>query len=151
MTSSSATIIRRSISYIVSNRRRLLPFIVIGGTAFFINWGLFKQFRVAGMTSRLQVNLALAASMEISILYNFILQYLWTWKDTVRLRGWSLLARAVAFHGAVGVGAILRLVLFPIGQTLEIQDDLNFVIGVAAATGIDFFLYDKWVFHKAAH
>lgn len=123
---------------------------MIGGTAFLINWGLFKLFRVAGMTSRLQVNLALAVSMEISILYNFALQYRWTWKDTVRLRGRSLLAKVGAFHGAVGVGALLRLAVFPIGQVLNVQDDLNFVIGVAAATGIDFFLYDKVVFKKAA-
>ena len=148
---SSSTFVQKSISYLSSNRRRILPFIVIGGTAFFINWGLFKLFRMAGMTSRVQVNLALAVSMEISILYNFALQYRWTWKDTDRLRGWSFLARVAAFHGAVGVGALLRLILFPIGQLIDLQDDLNFVIGVAAATLIDFVLYDKVVFKKTAH
>ena len=148
---SSSTFVQKSISYLSANRRRLLPFIVIGGTAFLINWGLFKLFRTGGMTSRVQVNLALAVSMEISILYNFALQYRWTWKDTVRLRGWRYLAQAATFHGAVGVGAVLRLILFPIGQLIDLQDDLNFVIGVAAAALIDFVLYDKMVFKKAAH
>ena len=148
---SSSTFVQKSISYLSANRRRILPFIVIGGTAFLINWGLFKLFRTAGMTSRVQVNLALAVSMEISILYNFVLQYRWTWKDTVRLRGWRYLARAATFHGAVGVGAVLRLIIFPLGQSIDLQDDLNFVIGVAVATLIDFVLYDKVVFKKAAH
>ena len=53
--------------------------------------------------------------------------------------------------GVVGVGALLRLILFPIGQLIELQDDMNFVIGVAAATLIDFVLYDKLVFKKNAH
>ena len=141
---------RKTLSYLAANRRRIIPFIVSGGTAFLVNWGLFKLLRVVGMTSRAQVFVAFVISMEVSILYNFVFQYLWTWKDTARVRGWNLLAKVAAFHGAVGVGALLRLALFPVGQIVGVQDDLNLVVGVAAATGLDFILYDKVVFKKTA-
>lgn len=147
---SDSSLTRKTVSYVAANRHRILPFVVVGGAAFLVNWGLFWALRAAGMTSRVQVFLAFALSMEVSILFNFTLQYLWTWKDTARLRGWGFLVKIVAFHGAVGVGALVRMVLFPAGQVVGVQDDVNFVIGVAAATVFDFMLYDKVVFKRAA-
>jgi putative flippase GtrA len=142
--------VQKILSYFIANRQRLFPFLVVGGAAFVVNWGLFKLLRVGGMTSRGEVFFAFLLSMEISVLFNFMLQYLWTWKDTARLRGWSFLRKLAAFHGAVGVGAGLRALLFPLGQISGLQDDLNFIVGVAAATVLDFVLYDKMVF-KGAH
>ena len=140
--------VQGAVSYIVASRHRIFPFLVVGGSAFIINWGLFKLFRVVGLSTPFLVNLALILSIEISILYNFIFQYLWTWKDSSRLRGRALFFECLTFHGAVGVGVIARLILFPIGQVFNLQDDLNFVIGVAVATIFDFVLYDKVVFRQ---
>ncbi len=151
MDDSAPSAAQKTMAYIHANRHRIIPFLVVGGTAFLVNWGLFKLFRVAGMTSRPQVFGAFLISMELSILCNFALQYQWTWKDTQRLRGWSLFMKLAAFHGAVGAGAVFRMILFPIGQVLRIQDDLNLMIGVGAATFIDFLLYDRVVFKKAPH
>ncbi len=151
MGTSTPSCVQKIITYIFKNRHRIIPFLFVGGTAFLINWGLFGLLRAAGMTTRNQVFLAFFISMELSIIYNFVLQYRWTWKDTPRLRGQALFKKMVVFHGALGVGIILRTILFPVGQVLQIQDDLNLVIGVGAAALIDFFLYNKVVFKKAHH
>jgi len=124
---------------------------VVGGAAFVVNWGLFKLLRMAGMVSRGEVFFAFLLSTEISILFNFLLQYLWTWKDSTRLRSWSFLRKAGAFHGAVGVGALFRIAFFPMGQFVGLHDDLNFIVGVAIASLLNFVLYDKVVFRGARH
>lgn len=134
--------------YLAASRHRLFPFLVVGGSAFILNWGLFKLLRLAGLSTPFLINLALALSIEVSILYNFTLQYHWTWRDSERLRGRALFLKGLTFHGAVGAGALARLLLFPLGQLFQLQDDLNFVIGVAAATVLDFVLYDKVVFRR---
>lgn len=151
MGASAPSFIQKVVTYFFVNRRRIIPFLFVGGTAFLINWGLFRLLLAAGMGTRIQVFLAFFISMELSIIYNFFLQYRWTWKDTQRLRGQALFKKMMIFHGALGVGMILRTVLFPVGQVLQIQDDLNLVIGVGAAALIDFFLYNKVVFKKTHH
>ena len=134
-------------SYIVASRHRIFPFLVVGEAPSLSTGASLSLFRVAGLSTPLLVNLALILSIEISILYNFVFQYLWTWKDSERLRGGLSSSSASPFTGPSGGR---RRPPHPLShrQVFDLQDDLNFVIGVAVATVLDFALYDKVVFHQ---
>lgn len=103
-----------------------------------------------GFSTVILENVANAVSMEISILYNFILSRHWTWSDAIREEGMALFKQLASFHAVIATTAVLRLVLFPLLQVTGIHYLLNTAIGIGCAAAINYFLYDSWIFKSQA-
>jgi dolichol-phosphate mannosyltransferase len=103
-----------------------------------------------GFTSFVMENLANALSMELGILYNFVLSRHWTWKDAARKQGYELFKQLTSFHAVIGTTAVFRLILYPLLQLAGVHYLLNTLIGIGCAASINYFLYDKWIFKRKA-
>ncbi|WP_338600839.1 GtrA family protein [Sulfolobus tengchongensis] len=86
-------------SYII----RLLKFAVVGGIGTVINEGIYV------LTSKvIPVGIALAIAIEISLLFNFILNDIWTFRDK---RSGTYLSRLAKFHGSSYLGNIVQYIV----------------------------------------
>lgn len=134
-------------NYIKQNKYRLVKFLTAGSSAALINLGsLYVFVQHWDFNTFFLENVANAASMELSILYNFLLSRHWTWDDAIKKSGVSLIKQLVSFHAVVASTALLRIVLFPVLQILGVYYLLNAAIGIGVAASINYFLYDKWIF-----
>jgi dolichol-phosphate mannosyltransferase len=144
-------VIRKFTVYIRSNWIHIRRFIFAGGIAAAFNLGLMFVFvEWLGFRTRALQNIANFVSMEAAILLNFFLSRHYTWADAKRHHGVRLLSQIVGFHLAVGVGLVLRAVMFPLLQLLKVTYILNVVFGIASAAGVNFIGYNHIVFRKEA-
>lgn len=100
-----------------------------------------------GWQSVWQQNIANALSIEISLLYSFVVYRLFVWGGTqsaFRIRWYIQLAR---YHGASAVTATLRsFVLFPMLQWLGIHYLVNTLLGIGIGCLFNYKLSSKYVF-----
>jgi putative flippase GtrA len=128
---------------------RIRKFLIVGGTAFVIQMGMMVFFvEVVGIKEYLLKNLANFVSGEIALLYAFVLNRSWTWKDIPKQKGKELLRQLSLFHAANGIGIIIKLTLFAVLEFLGVHYTLNVIIGVTIAAAFDFVMYNRFVFHK---
>ena len=117
--------------YIQNNKYRILKFLISGSSAAILNLALLyilvAYFR---FNTRLLENIANALSMEISIVYNFILSRSWTWKDAKKKYGFKLIVQCLSFHIAVSFSIGIRLIMFPILQFFGVYYLINAIIGI---------------------
>ena len=88
--------------------RRFVEYGLVGLSGVFVNLGAFY---VLGHVLGLQRNLASAVAIEISILSNFALHDLWTFRDRKGQTG-TVGARFLRFQGVSLVGLIVQLSTF---------------------------------------
>ncbi len=129
---------------------RLFQFGCCGGTAFIVNAGSLELLARAGMNTIILENVAFVIALELSIIVNFFMQRHLTWKDTPRMRGRKLATQCLTFHAAAGVTSVLRIALFPLGQFFGLHRQINLIIGVALAAGLNYLCYDLLVFKRKA-
>ena len=140
---------RRVISYLGSRKVTIGKFLVVSGSAVALNLLLlFLMVRYLGFGSSLRQNIANAVSMELSIVYNFLMSRAITWNDRSKEEGSRLLVQILQFHAAIGVTVLFRLALFPALQHVGVPYLLNAAIGIALASIFNFFVYDAIVFKK---
>ena len=78
--------------------KRIKKFLIIGSSAALVNFFLMIFLVEAlGFKSYYLINLANILSIEISIVYNFIFQRAWTWKDAPRKEGGGLIAQFIIY------------------------------------------------------
>jgi dolichol-phosphate mannosyltransferase len=131
---------------------RVKKFLIIGFSAAFVNFLLMILFvEVLGFKSYYLKNLANILSIEISILYNFILSRLWTWGDVPRKQGKGLITQFISFNLAAFTGISIRVIVFAILEKLRVFYLLKVAIGIGLAATVDFILYDKLVFRRPAN
>jgi len=82
---------------------RLLKFITVGGLGTLVNEGVFIL-----ITRNMPVFFALGLAIELSIIFNFILNDIWTFKDR---RIGSFVKRLLKFHGSSFSGAIVQYII----------------------------------------
>lgn len=108
--------------------RRFLKFCVVGATGFGVNMGGYWLLtRVAGLYDLV----ALIIALEVSILSNFTLNELWTFRDkrSGALRGVAL--RAAKFNlVSAGAIAIYYAIFIPLTRFAEVYDLLALLIAV---------------------
>ena len=92
--------------------------------------------------------MANAISMELSIIYNFLMSRAITWSDRYRQKGVGLFLQIVKFHIAIGITILFRLALFPILQQFDVFYLYNAAIGIALAAIFNFVVYDTLIFKK---
>jgi len=81
----------------------LLKFAVVGGLGTFVNELVFLS-----TTKLLSISISLALAIELSIIFNFILNDIWTFKDK---RVGSFIKRLLKFHMSSASGGIIQYIV----------------------------------------
>ena len=103
---------------------------------------------VFGFTTYFLKNVANILSIEISILYHFVVSRVWTWHDAPRKKGRNLLGQFISFHVVNITGMIIRIITFAVLDKLGMYYILNVTVGICFAAAVSFFLYDRIVFKR---
>ncbi len=141
--SSNKTMTRNEIYQIFINPH-FLKFAIIGTSGICINMAFLYLF-----TSVMGIYYMASAiyAIEISILWNFIFNNIWTWKDRKKQK---LYKKIVKYHISTGLSAILGnwLILLILTEFFSVYYLVSNLIGIAAATIANFLLSDLWTFRK---
>jgi len=117
-----------------------MKFAVVGGSGVIVNMGCF--FLLTRYAS-LDIEFASPVAIEISILTNFFLNNLWTFrKRKTRVPFWS---RILRYHLVTGLAGIVNYVtLLLLAKIFGIPDLIANLIGIVLGTLINFFLNSLW-------
>jgi dolichol-phosphate mannosyltransferase len=123
---------------------RLVRFCAVGASGVVVNMGVLIL-----LTEKLGMHYAVASlfAIELSILGNFALNNAWTWHDR---RTGTLAHRLLKYHVVTGFTAYCvnwpTLLLLKTFFGLDLR--LSNLIGIAAATLINYVLFHNWTFRK---
>lgn len=123
--------------------KRLEEFIkfgIVGGSGVIVNMGLLY---ILTRFFSVRLEIASAIAIEVSILSNFFLNNLWTFKKrNTHVPFWSRLLR---YHLVTGLAGIVNyLVLLLLVKTFGLHDMLSNLIGIAIGTVINYSLNSLW-------
>jgi dolichol-phosphate mannosyltransferase len=140
----------KQIIYYIKLRKVVIgKFIIVSGSAVVINLLLLFLFvNYLGFKTSLKQNVANVISMEISIVYNYILSRSITWKNRHQETGSKLLQQILKFHVTIGITILFRLGLFALLQVFGVHYIINAAIGIALASVFNFIVYDALIFKK---
>jgi len=128
---------------------RIKRFLIAGLSAALVNLFFMVLFvEVFGFTTYFLKNVANILSIEISILYHFVVSRVWTWHDAPRKKGRNLLGQFISFHVVNITGMIIRIITFAVLDKLGMYYILNVTVGICFAAAVSFFLYDRIVFKR---
>jgi MFS family permease len=117
---------------------RFIRFNIVGFTGIFVNEGLLLLLTAAGM----YYLYASAIAVEASILGNFVLHDLWTFKDR---RYGHILARLLRFNGLMLIGLGLNLViLFALTEFFGVNYLVSNLVGIVIASGARYSMSVRW-------
>lgn len=121
-------------------------FAVVGGSGVIVNMGFFYVFtRIAGI----DIKFASPIAIEISILSNFFLNNMWTFRkrDTYV----PLHSRIFRYHLVTGLAGIVNyFTLLLLANLAGIQDLIANLIGIALGMLINYFLNSLWTWRIRA-
>ncbi len=87
----------------------LVKYLAVGALGILVNLATFRLVSILWpetlQPTYLGATTALLFAIEASILFNFLLNNLWTFKKA-RLKGWSLLRGLITYHAACALGAL---------------------------------------------
>jgi len=126
---------------------RFLKFGVVGASGVVVNMGglyVLKEF--AGIP----YFIASLIAIELSILSNFTINFLWTWSD--RSAEGSIWTKLFRYHVGAGATAFLGnyLVLIALTELFGMHYMISNLIGIAVGTLANYVINDLWTFRKRA-
>jgi len=125
--------------------KEFIKFGIVGATGVLVNMGILI-FLTRGM--HLSLELASPVAIETSIITNFILNNLWTFK--ARSKKDSILKRFTRFHiVSFTAGIVNYIVLLMLTYGLGVFDLLANLIGIAAATVVNYILNSRWTWKRS--
>jgi dolichol-phosphate mannosyltransferase len=124
---------------------RILKFGVVGASGVVVNMGclyLLKEF--AGVP----YFIASVIAIELSILSNFTVNLLWTWRD--RAGEGTLWSKLIRYHIGAGATAVLGnyIVLIALTELAGMHYMISNLIGIAVGTLSNYIINDLWTFKK---
>jgi dolichol-phosphate mannosyltransferase len=124
--------------------REFFKFCVVGTSGVIVNMGLLIVLtRLFGIV----LEYASPIAIEISIISNFILNNIWTFR--ARTIKSSLLKRFARFHVvAFSAGIVNYVILLSLHYAAGIVDIIANLIGIAAATIVNYVLNSRWTWKK---
>lgn len=132
--------------------KRIIKFVIIGIIGALVNLiAFYLMVMLTETKSSLWKNIFNVLSIEISIWFSFTLNRNWTWNDRVLLKKMKLMMQFFIFHLAVGLSVLLRIIMFPILDTIGIHYLFNSAIGIALGAVINYFTFDSIVFKTTHH
>ena len=134
------------IRYFKSNifHKRILKFAIVGISGVGVNMGMLfiltEYFHIPYLISSI-------IAIEISIVSNFFLNDLWTWKDRIKKK---YIYRFIQYHISVGVTAIFVnwLILLLLTEVFGVYYLLSNLIGIALGTFANYIVNDVWTFRQ---
>jgi len=143
---------RKALGFVIRKLKKpavLAKFVIVSGSAVILNLLLlYLLVQYMQFNTTLGENVANAISMEIAIIYNFLMSRAITWSDRKKEAGHQLFYQLIKFHLTIGITILLRLVLFFFLQMTSLHYLLNAAIGIALASAINFVAYDTLIFQK---
>jgi dolichol-phosphate mannosyltransferase len=117
---------------------------VVGTSGVFVNMGLYIFLtRLMGIT----LEYASPIAIEISIISNFILNNIWTFKS--RTGKSSLSKRFIRFHiVAFTAGVVNYITLLSFVYGVGMMDVIANLIGIGAATIVNYVLNSRWTWKR---
>jgi dolichol-phosphate mannosyltransferase len=124
---------------------RFLKFGVVGASGVVVNMGglyVFKEF--AGIP----YFIASLIAIELSILSNFTVNLLWTWRD--RSGEGRIWTKVIRYHVGAGATAFLGnyLILIALTELFGMHYMISNLIGIAVGTLANYIINDLWTFRK---
>ena len=125
--------------------RRALRFGIVGGIGVLVNQGLLMALH-GGLGWPLWIASPLA--VEASILGNFTLNRLWTWREPLRSPASVWWRHCARYHAATAASAFLGNVgiLLALVHWLSVDYRIANLIGIGAAACINFAAGELWIF-----
>ena len=123
-----------------------LKFAMVGGSGVVVNMGCFFILtRYAG----LKIEFASPIAIEISILSNFLLNNIWTFRKRNTKVG--LASRILRYHLVTGLAGVVNYgILLLLAKVFGIHDLISNLIGIIVGTFINFFLNSLWTWRIKA-
>jgi dolichol-phosphate mannosyltransferase len=124
---------------------RFLKFGVVGASGVVVNMGglyVFKEF------VGIPYFIASLIAIELSILSNFTINLLWTWRD--RSGEGSVGMKLFRYHVGAGATAFLGnyLILIALTEFFGMHYMISNLIGIAVGTLANYIINDLWTFRK---
>ncbi len=125
---------------------KLIKFMIVGGSGIFVNIGLFKLFQLFYYGTFGQSNITLVASSltgdELSIIYNFLLNHFWTFRDSTNDD--HIFIKILKFHAiAITSVVINNLILLGLTNFFGMWDVFAKAIGIVVAFLWNYFMNTK--------
>ncbi len=122
--------------------RPFIKFTVVGLTGVAVNEGLLLALQAVG----LYLLFASALAIEVSILSNFLMNDLWTFRDR---RSGHVLHRLVKFNILMLVGLVVNLAIVFVGTTgFGVHAAISNLVGIAAAFLLRYALSVRYAWMK---
>jgi len=120
-----------------------IKFAIVGGSGVFVNMGLLY---ILTRFFSIRLEIASPIAIEVSILSNFTLNNLWTFKKrNTHVTFWTRLFR---YHLVTGLAGIVNyLVLLLLVNSFGLHDMLSNLIGILIGTIITYSLNSLWTWN----
>jgi len=126
--------------------KRLMKFGFVGGSGIVVNMSFFYIFNEFASFS---YKISFVFAFEISIINNFILNTLWTWKDRKTKDKKEKKIRFFKYHLITLSAALINfLFLWGLVEYFAFNKYLANLIGIFAGMSINFLVNHKWTFKK---
>ena len=129
-------------------QKRAVRFLFGGGVAAAFNLLLMFLFiEVAGWDTTVLRNAANVISIELSLLFSFVIYRIWVWRGgTWRWRE-VLLRQLPLYHLSAGGSVLLRVfAIFPFLDWLGVSYSVNTLVGVLVSAVLNYIISDRLVF-----
>jgi dolichol-phosphate mannosyltransferase len=125
-----------------------LKFAAVGGSGVIVNMG---GFYILTRWAGLRIEIASPIAIEISILSNFLLNNVWTFRK--RNTNVGLPSRILRYHLVTGLAGLVNYgILLLLARLFGVHDLIANLIGIIVGTFINFFLNSLWTWRiKAAN
>lgn len=121
---------------------RILKFSIVGVSGILVNMGILfiltEYFHILYLISSI-------IAIEISIISNFLLNDIWTWKDRIKKK---CIYRFVQYHISVGITAVLVNwgILLILTELFDVYYLISNLIGIGVGTLSNYIINDLWTF-----
>ena len=129
-------------------RQRIFRFLLGGGVSLAFNILLISiMIELLGFDTRILRNVANLVSIELSLLFSFLIYRTWVWSGGNSTIQQILRRQIPLYHLSVGVALGSRiLIVFPMLDWLGVNYILNTLIGVLLGASINYMISDRFVF-----
>ena len=126
-----------------SSIERFVRFGVVGLSGVVVNQGLLMLLHGQAGAPLLPSSII---AIETSILTNFLLNHLWTWRMSLRVPG--LFRRVVQYHAAAIMAAFVGnvVVLMALVELFGVDYRIANLVGIALGTLVNFTAGELWIF-----
>ena len=129
-------------------QHRLFRFLMFGGSAAAVNVVLmYVLVNLCDWNSIALRNLANVISVELSLIYSFVVYRLFVWNESGSTFRQTVSQQLVRYHGSAGAAIVVRaFLLFPALDYVGVNHLINTVIGALCSCLLNYTLASRYVF-----